>query len=71
MAEFGTEKVQVTRTRYLLRTPSNGVELAKALNAASRERATQLGVSQTALSDDALTVSVEDQDIVIWWEVEG
>jgi hypothetical protein len=71
MADFGQETVQITRHRFLLRTPSNGVELSKALSAAARARAMELGVRETSLTDDALLVNVEGNDIVIWWEVPG
>ncbi|HEX8321664.1 hypothetical protein [Longimicrobium sp.] len=68
MAEFGREQITVTRTRYLLRTPSNGTELSKALSAAARALASELSVDWEDIPDNALTVTVEDDDIVISWE---
>lgn len=66
MAEFGQEEVTVLRNRFLLRTPSNAVELQKMLSAAARKRA---GLdSPDDLPDDALQVTVEDNEIVISWE---
>jgi hypothetical protein len=69
MADYVKGEEKVTRIRYRLKTPSNGVELDKMMNAAVRERAGLL--SPDALADDALKVSVEDDEIVVWWEVES
>lgn len=71
MANFTMDVEVVSRVRYRLKTPANGVELSKALYAAAQDRARQLGISQTSLSDDALNVDVGDDEIVIWWEVPG
>jgi hypothetical protein len=68
MADFGQETVQVTRRRFLLRAETNGTQLQKMLSAAANVRAQQLDIHPTELPDDALRVSVEDEDIVIWWE---
>lgn len=68
MADFEQEEITVFRKRYLLRTPTNAVELAKMIHIAARDRA---GTgSPSDLPDDALTVTVEDGDIVISWEEE-
>jgi hypothetical protein len=66
MASFGQETITVQRQRFVLRTPTNAVELQKMFSAAFRARA-GLG-SPSDLPDDALWVTVEDDDIVISWE---
>lgn len=70
MADYEKGQEVVTRVRYRLRTPTNAVEVSKMITAAAQERANQLGHHNAShLSDDALTVDVRDDEIVVWWEV--
>jgi hypothetical protein len=69
MANYERGEEKVTRVRYRLKTPSNGAELGKLLNAAALERAQQLNIDADHIYDDALTVDVGDDEIVIWWEM--
>jgi hypothetical protein len=71
MADYSMGVEVVSRVKFRLKTPANGVELSKMLYAAAQKRAHQLGIAQTSLSDDALKVDVGDDEIVIWWESPG
>jgi hypothetical protein len=66
VADFETEKIKVTRTRYVLTTPSNAAELSKMIAAAANEYRDTIG----EIADDSLNLETEDDKIVIWWEVE-
>jgi hypothetical protein len=68
MAKYTRVERVETTVRFTLATPTNAVEVDKAVHDASREVATVMDVSQTALWDDALTVTVEDNLIVISYQ---
>jgi hypothetical protein len=69
MADFSQEKVTVARHRFYLPTPTNATELDKMVYAAWKVRMGQLKVPANEVPDDAITVTVEDDNIVLSWEV--
>lgn len=64
MAEYKTRHVTTVRREYVLRRPTNSVEVHKVTAAISREL-DKLGVSH---SDDFVTVDATDEEIVFWYE---
>jgi hypothetical protein len=63
MAAYTTRTVTYIEHRWELSTPSNGTEISKALHAAQREW--HIIKNTPAARDDALTVTTEDDLIVI------
>lgn len=69
MADYTYRKKTVTQHRFELTAPTNGAELNKAVTAAAREF--RMARGRPIQYDDDLTVSPEDETIVIWFEVEA
>lgn len=67
MAEFTTSVRTILQKRWELATPTNGAELTKAVSAAANEFYTANG--RLIQHDDDLRISVEGDDVVIWFEV--
>ncbi|MCR6649735.1 MAG: hypothetical protein NVV70_16950 [Cellulomonas sp.] len=67
MADATIREVTTTRVEIRLRTPSNWVEVEKAL-AIARQRLARDGV---VLHDDTVTVEADDEGITLWWPKEG
>lgn len=67
MADYVRTEVTSKRIRYELRSPTNHAELAKALSAAGRSFEETKG--RPATFDDDLTVTAEDDLVVVSFEV--
>lgn len=67
MADATIREVTTTRVEIRLRTPSNWVEVEKALELARRHVA-RLGI---VFHDDTVTVESDDEGITLWWPKEG
>lgn len=70
MATHTRRETTIRRIDHVLPTPAAGVELAKAWNAAQADyRRTHTVDTGRALPDDALTITVGDDEVVISYEV--
>lgn len=67
MADYVRAEQTIKRIRYELRTPTVAAELDKAMNAAARSF-NEIH-HRSASYDDDLRISVEDELLVIWFEV--
>lgn len=67
MAQYQTRTIESTRYEWVLRTPTNPAEYAKAYCGAE-QKAKQLGVAVTY--DDWLTLDVGDDEIILSFTVE-
>lgn len=67
MADYTSEMVTVRRMRFILCAPSNLTELDKMASAAIH--AWKQDFPDAGLTDDAITVTTEDEAIVFSWEV--
>lgn len=70
MANYSRVTETVERIRFELDTPANLIELDKLVRAAAQDYCLAHGLEWSGMSDDAITVSVEDSTIVAWWEVQ-
>ncbi len=71
MADFSSRKVTVTRHEWFVPVGSNHVEFLKAYNAAQAAYRTYNAFPQTyELSDDALWVTSDGEEIVIYFITE-
>lgn len=66
MNALRVEKTTVT-VQYNLPLPTNAVELSKALNWANKEYAEYRNMHWSDMADDALTITTEDDVLVISW----
>ncbi|NUP46271.1 MAG: hypothetical protein HOW97_02995 [Catenulispora sp.] len=72
MAAFEQREVTSTRREYVLRAPAPAAELHTMLAAAEADHRQQLGLPPGAkLADDALTVSVSDNEVIVSFDYPG
>lgn len=64
MAEYTSRDVTTVRREYVLRAPTNWVEIGKVCNAIQKE----LDIQGISASDDRVTVEPRDNEIVFWYE---
>lgn len=68
MADYGVRRRRQTFIEVVLPTPTNAVEIAKALNAAHSEWGSHFGVDAQRY-DDSISVRIEGEAIVFFFEV--
>lgn len=70
MADAIKRTVTTVKHEYKLRTPTYAVEVAKAINWASRDYKQHAGINldMPLPYDDIIKVSADEEEVVVWWE---
>lgn len=72
MAAFELREVTSTRREYILRAPAPAAELHTMLAAAEADHRRHFGLPPGAkLADDAMTVSVSDDQVIVSFDYPG